>query len=600
LRALITATTTGSGNAITSVSLADDGNNRKFTFTKGTTFSTTDENVKQTATSTSANYEVLFSSTADNTTRTEGARKNSNLTFNPSSGTLSATVFSENGTTLANKYAAKTHSHNYAGSTSDGGPATQVTSTIATPTNAADFSIPFHSGVSTGGKDLYHNDGISYQTRIGTSSQLGWAVLSLGNNIASSGDADAKRGYLRLYSGGAYYTQLQSTSLTVDRVIDIPDMDGAFLVMNKDSTSYWGIHDGDGGTTGWIRTTESGFIPSTNKTLVEGGQSSLGTASYAFQNAYVADVHLNQILMHEGSYTGTINQNTLTADRTWTFPKHVSGIIHIEQRANFYDGTTSATSTPWQKVASLTTGAASVDRTATFIVAANYSIDVEKKFGILQCHFRTNGSKVFSSGELIWLYKSPGMFLSDVVMCHKGTSNTTVEIWAKSVRRYSGYTFTLLDEHDRFGVINGQWVLTTNNGETGSASLPSGYTSKNSILASNGTLLATETYSGSDNIHTITNADYDWDSFSLILLHIKTGTTSGVGDNYITITIPWKDFNDYFDSQTTYGNNGYIPYGLSQYSSGIFLLGYYHRGLQIALGTGSWNSSKTIKVIGIV
>jgi hypothetical protein len=158
----------------------------------------------------------------------------------------------------------------------------------------------------------------------------------------------------------------------------------------------------------------------------------------------------------------------------------------------------------------------------------------------------------------------------------------------------------LLDEHDRFGVINGQWVLTTNNGETGSASLPSGYTSKNSILASNGTLLATETYSGSDNIHTITNADYDWDSFSLILLHIKTGTTSGVGDNYITITIPWKDFNDYFDSQTTYGNNGYIPYGLSQYSSGIFLLGYYHRGLQIALGTGSWNSSKTIKVIGIV
>lgn len=49
--------------------------------------------VTQTATTTSANYEVLFSSTADNTTRTEGARKNSNLTFNPSTGNLHATMF---------------------------------------------------------------------------------------------------------------------------------------------------------------------------------------------------------------------------------------------------------------------------------------------------------------------------------------------------------------------------------------------------------------------------------------------------------------------------------------------------------------------------
>ena len=35
----------------------------------------------------------MFSGTADNTTRTEGARKNSNLTFNPSTGVLTATKF---------------------------------------------------------------------------------------------------------------------------------------------------------------------------------------------------------------------------------------------------------------------------------------------------------------------------------------------------------------------------------------------------------------------------------------------------------------------------------------------------------------------------
>ena len=121
-------------------------------------------------------------------------------------------------------------------------------------------------------------------------------------------------------------------------------------------------------------------------------------------------------VLKDGSYTGTITQNTLTANRTWTFPKHASGIVHIEQRANFYDDTTGVTSTPWHKVASLTTGAASTDRTATFIVAANYSGDVDKRFGILQCHLRTNGSRVFSSAELTWLYKSPRMFFSDIVL----------------------------------------------------------------------------------------------------------------------------------------------------------------------------------------
>ena len=56
----------------------------------GVELSKTDSNVTQTATTTNADYEVLFSATADNTTRTETARKNSNLKFNPSTGMLNA------------------------------------------------------------------------------------------------------------------------------------------------------------------------------------------------------------------------------------------------------------------------------------------------------------------------------------------------------------------------------------------------------------------------------------------------------------------------------------------------------------------------------
>lgn len=51
--------------------------------------------VTQTATSANANYEILFSKTADNTSRTEETRKSNNLTFNPSTGNLQATTFNE-------------------------------------------------------------------------------------------------------------------------------------------------------------------------------------------------------------------------------------------------------------------------------------------------------------------------------------------------------------------------------------------------------------------------------------------------------------------------------------------------------------------------
>ena len=60
----------------------------------------TDAKVAQTATTTSAAYELLFSETADNTTRTEGARKTSTLTYNPSTKALS-TGGTVNGYTLA-------------------------------------------------------------------------------------------------------------------------------------------------------------------------------------------------------------------------------------------------------------------------------------------------------------------------------------------------------------------------------------------------------------------------------------------------------------------------------------------------------------------
>ena len=74
--------TTVSGGAFRVVDFYDSGNS----------------SVGQTATTTNANYEVLFSGTADNTTRTEGARKSNTLLFNPNTGTLTTKVLTPNKT----------------------------------------------------------------------------------------------------------------------------------------------------------------------------------------------------------------------------------------------------------------------------------------------------------------------------------------------------------------------------------------------------------------------------------------------------------------------------------------------------------------------
>lgn len=61
----------------------------------------TDTKVTQTNTTSDGDYRVLFSGTADDTSRAENARKSANLKYNPSTGTLSATEFLKDGSAVA-------------------------------------------------------------------------------------------------------------------------------------------------------------------------------------------------------------------------------------------------------------------------------------------------------------------------------------------------------------------------------------------------------------------------------------------------------------------------------------------------------------------
>lgn len=96
-RHLVVSPQAGQGGTTTPIYVDANGQTQNCSYTiaksvpSNAVFTDTNNAVTQTATTTSADYEVLFSATADNTTRTEGARKNSNLKFNPSTGNLTVT-----------------------------------------------------------------------------------------------------------------------------------------------------------------------------------------------------------------------------------------------------------------------------------------------------------------------------------------------------------------------------------------------------------------------------------------------------------------------------------------------------------------------------
>ena len=185
----------------------------------------TDVNVTQTATTTNSDYEVLFSGTADNTTRTEGARKNTNLKFNPSTGNLQATQL--NGAAIGSSPKFTDSSVTQSASTTDGyrsiltSTSTTAAGSAATGTGQAYTVAKLYCQPSTG--NLWSNNinvaggtganseaiGINIRTdsinkaHIGMSSILG--IYSSGNIVLrpnGAADSTAGNGSLTISSDG--------------------------------------------------------------------------------------------------------------------------------------------------------------------------------------------------------------------------------------------------------------------------------------------------------------------------------------------------------------------------------------------------------------
>lgn len=71
---------------------------------------------------------------------------------------------------------------------------------------------------------------------------------------------------------------------------------GDYWSASKGGTSYWGLVNPDGASTGWVRTPASGLLPAASG----GGSSSLGTSGWPFTNLYATNIY------HNGTKLGTI------------------------------------------------------------------------------------------------------------------------------------------------------------------------------------------------------------------------------------------------------------------------------------------------------
>lgn len=127
----------------------------------------------------------------------------------------------------------------------------------------------------------YDSTGIKYQSQNGSTSVIGNATLSLGNATAS-GVSGNKQGKLVLYSTGTYSNTLNSTNLTANRTLSLPNEDGTLATqayvtssmptVNNGTLSISGPSGGSTVTTDVFHANQSGdsliaFSPGTNTTI---------------------------------------------------------------------------------------------------------------------------------------------------------------------------------------------------------------------------------------------------------------------------------------------------------------------------------------------
>lgn len=270
-----------------------------------------DTKVKQTITTTNADYRVLFSYTADDTTRTEQARKATTLKFNPSTGALTATK-------LVGDI-----------SSSTGLTSTQVTTALGyTPYNSTN-PAGYTSNVGT----------ITGITMNGTSKGTS-GVVDLGTVITAHQDISGKADKSATVSTVAYDT----TNKKFTKTINGTTTDIAKLATTSVGSASAGTAIAADDITAWTTNTPTAVTPNT---VVTGGtKTSIPNIS---KKTVVTGVTKKTVVTSASGATASVSGCTLTI---------TNGSFSTGDSCTVTTGDSVAVGTAIEAYTSLTTGAA--------------------------------------------------------------------------------------------------------------------------------------------------------------------------------------------------------------------------------------------------
>lgn len=296
---------------------------------------------------------------------------------------------------------------------------TQVKVTQSSPTSLTAYRLVFTDANATGNADL-RIDNVDAELQIleGTTSQVGYEILNLGNN-AKANTASNKYGSMKLYSQGTGFNQLVATTSDSDYTNYLPAASGT-LLNSANYTSYTVKKDGTGATGNWgINITGSAAKLTTPR-------------SFSITGDTVASAV---------NFDGSANVQLSTLRRGCSV------------------GQSSSTSgNPWYKFADITVDSSFVDKHIIFFVYSSYS-DNSNMMGILKAHVRTSSTGAFDVGELKWLVRSSSITNADFVLAYNNTSPAKVELWCKCAIGYRGYHFDVIAEGDRGSRSTRIWNL---------------------------------------------------------------------------------------------------------------------------------------------
>lgn len=256
---------------------------------------------------------------------------------------------------------------------------------------------------------------------------------------------------------------------------------GQILRWYADGTAQWGSDNNtDTNVTNTLATTTKAYVTGTTSPTTN-------TGTQVFDTGVYLDTAAGRLVAT--TFKGELNGNAstatkLAAPKTISLNGDVTGSVGFDGSGNVtldtyrrhccVGQTSSTTTNPYYKFASIRLSETYSDREIVFKVSTGYSNN--EASGILRAHVRTNSSSIIESANFYWEYANKGIEDSKFIMAYSTGSNPIIELWAICDVGYMMYHFEVLQEHERGGTWSSRWTL-YNTCQAGSASsITSGYT----------------------------------------------------------------------------------------------------------------------------